>query len=126
MKRKKFPVSLAILIFFISIVNALATIFSLYWRIRWLDMPMHFLSGFWIGSVALWFLLQNTRNRYLSVFLISVGAVFIIGSLWELFEFNVNPIVYMAVQNGVTDTVSDMTFDIIGGVVASVYFMFKK
>ncbi len=126
MERKKFPKSLFLLIFFIAMVNALAGMFSWYWRIPWFDMPMHFLGGLWVGSVALWFYSRSVSTQYLQAFLVSIGAVLVVGGLWEIFEFSVDTIVSVSDQNGVLDTISDVMFDIIGGVIATTYFVFKK
>jgi len=126
MERKKFPKSLLLLIFLIAIINTLAVMFSWYWRIPWLDMPMHFLGGLFVGSVALWFYSQNVERRYFRAFPVSIGAVLIVGGLWEVFEFSVDTIVSVSEQNGISDTLSDIIFDIIGGTMAVVYFIFKK
>ncbi len=107
-------------------VNALAGMFSWYWRIPWFDMPMHFLGGLWVGSVALWFYSRSVSTQYLQAFLVSIGAVLVVGGLWEIFEFSVDTIVSVSDQNGVLDTISDVMFDIIGGVIATTYFVFKK
>ncbi len=126
MERKKFPKFLFSLIFFIAIVNTLAVTFSWYWRIPWFDMPMHFLGGLFVGSVALWFYSQSVERRYLRALLVSIGAVLMVGGLWEVFEFSVDTIVSVSEQNGIIDTLSDIIFDIIGGTMAVVYFIFKK
>ena len=125
MKKRSFPLSLLVLILFIAVVNGLANEFSWYWRIPWLDMPMHFLGGFWIGSVALWFFSPRIPEQSLNVFLISLLAVVVIGGLWELFEFNIGTMTFVPEQNGILDTSSDLVFDIIGSVTATMYFIFK-
>ena len=124
--RKSFPVSLLVLVLFIAVVNGLANEFSWYWRIPWLDMPMHFLGGFWVGSVALWFYSPGVFKRSFYIYLTSLVAVIVVGTLWELFEFNIDTLTVVSGQNGMLDTSSDIMFDIIGGTVAAAYFIFKK
>ncbi len=126
MKKKSFPVLLLVLILFIAIINGLAYQFSWYWRIPWLDMPMHFLGGFWVGSVVLWFYSSGIFTQYLRIFVMSLGAAVVVGVLWELFEFNVDTFVVISKQNGLLDTSSDIIFDIIGGTAAATYFIFKN
>ena len=126
MIKKSFPVSLLVLILFIAIINGFAYKFSWYWRIPWLDMPMHFLGGFWVGSVVLWFYFLGAYTQHLRILLASLLAVIVVGVLWELFEFNIDTIVSVSEQNGTLDTGSDIMFDIIGGTAAAVYFIFKK
>lgn len=125
MNRKNFPRFLIILILFIGFMDTIADMFSWYWRIPWLDMPMHFLGGFWVGSVALWFFVQNNVNiKYLYIFFISIGVVLVVGSIWEIFGFN--PDAVISVKDEILDTSSDVFFDILGGVIASLYFIIKK
>jgi uncharacterized membrane protein YjdF len=126
MIKKPFPMSLLVLILFIAVVNGLANEFSWYWRIPWLDMPMHFLGGLWVGSAVLWFYSHKIFKRKLSIYLVSLSAVLLVGGLWELFEFNVNTWTIVTAQNGILDTSSDIAFDIIGGITATVYFIFKN
>ena len=115
-----------LLIVFISIMNALAFMFSWYWRVPWLDMPMHFLGGLWVGSVALWFYSQSIRGKLYSIFFVSIGAVLIVGGLWEMFEFSADSLISFSEQNKAIDTASDIMFDIIGGITSAVYFILKK
>jgi len=124
--KKPFPVSLVFLIIFIAVVNGLAYEFSWYWRIPWLDMPMHFLGGFWVGSVALLFYSSTASKQFLQMLLFSVFSAILIGVLWELFEFNVDTITIALGQNGVLDTASDLIFDILGGGSAALCLYFKN
>lgn len=130
MRKNPFPIPLLVLILFIAIVNALAYKFSWYWRIPWFDMPMHFLGGLWVGSVALWLSVSCRasfkKSGNLKIFIISLFSALVVGVLWEVFEFNVDTIISVSGQNDILDTMSDMTFDILGSIVAGVYFIFKK
>ncbi len=125
--RKIFPKSLFWLVLFISIVNALATVFSWYWRIPWLDMPMHFLGGFWVSSVAMWwFYSQIIDFKHRNIFIFSIGVVLIIGSLWEIFGFGIDKFTLVSRSDLALDTISDIIFDVIGAIVSATYFILKR
>ncbi len=126
MRKKSLPLSLLALILFIAVVNGLANEFSWYWRIPWFDMPMHFLGGLWLGLVALWWYTRDVVLTTFRMFTISLLTVLVIGILWELFEFSMDTFIIISEQNSVFDTITDIIFDIIGGLVAVVYFIFKK
>lgn len=126
MIKRSFPKYLLVLIIFIGVVNELANIFSLYWRIPWFDMPMHFLGGLWIGLTSLWLCSSCDSAKSLKIFTVSFLAVIIVGVLWEVFEFSIDTFLVVSSQNNTLDTISDMMFDILGGVMAAVYFIFKK
>lgn len=130
MKNSSFPSYLLVLILFIAIVNGLANEFSWYWRVAWLDIPMHLLGGFWVASVALWFISRYGKTGFRKVskttYLLSLFAVLTIGVLWEIFEFKVDTLVNFSEKNSAMDTASDLFFDILGGVIAIAYFGLKN
>ena len=120
MERKKLITILAFLIFFILVVNFFAHKFHWYFSVWYLDMIMHFLSGFWIGLASIYiFPLKN--SSFDSVFKILL-FVFFIGIGWEVFEIFVNDII---AQNSFDflDTLSDILFDLAGGTFAILYFL---
>ena len=167
---KPLPVVLAILIIGISIVNALANYLFLYWRIGWLDMPMHFLGGAWVGAMGIWWYFysdkrgargnalmytapepacidKQSRNKefntpyfgekpklrtqtFLLFFTVSFLSVLAIGLLWEVFEYGLDIIFPTGRPYDIADTASDLMFDIVGGVCATLIFygsrFFKK
>jgi len=110
---------------FILFIHILAIINSWYWIFTWLDMPMHFLGGFWLAMVFLWILRkQNPKfiklSNYLIVGIMTLGFVILIGVLWEFFEFGYDVLIsskgyFAAAQQGVADTMSDLFFDLLGG-----------
>jgi len=133
MEENRYPRFLLVLIIVIAVLNWLATVFSLYWRVGWFDMPMHFLGGAWVSATTLWFFILSGRfamkDKYKSIlytYLLSVVSVIIIGGVWELFEFGVDIAVLSIAQNNIIDTASDMMFDILGALVASSYFVLKS
>ena len=122
MDRKNIFKQLAFLILFIFAVNFFANKFYWYYSVRYLDMIMHFLGGFWVGLVFLWlFYLENLSVRL--VFKIILG-VLLIGILWEVFEILVNNSIAQNPFN-VLDTLSDLLFDLFGGLCAILYLCIR-
>jgi len=81
-------------------------------------MIMHFLGGFWVGLAYFYiFLLQNMSSRLIFKILFSV---LIIGVGWEVYEILVNDILAQNPFNYI-DTVSDLFFDLFGGLCAILY-----
>ena len=118
--RRKISRILVYLIFFIFITHFVAT--KLYWysAIWWLDMLVHFLGGFWLGLVFLYFFpLQDKSFRSIcKIFL----PVFFIGIGWEVFEILVNDVIAQNLFD-VMDFTSDLFFDLAGGFCAILYIL---
>lgn len=118
MRSKSYPIALLALIVFIGAVNLFAEIYYWYWRMRWFDMPMHFLGGVWLAATALWWYygwLEAKNQHFYRVLAICIIASLGIGFLWEVFEAG------LALQtvghiNAMPDTLSDLMFDTLGGV----------
>lgn len=127
MDRKKLLIRLVFLIFFIFLVNLIASEFYWYYSIWYFDMIMHFLGGLWLGLAIFW--LFSIKELSLKLILKIVLGVLLISIFWEIFEILVNNII---AQNpfSALDTVSDICFDLAGGILAVIYFlkriMFKQ
>jgi hypothetical protein len=122
MNKKTFFVFEFLLIFFILVLHLTAVRFYFYWTYWWFDIMMHFLSGFWFTSLFLWF--SNLRNKgskrtYGSFLIVAILASLSIGILWEIFEYTTK--LTFTSGNYVSDTISDVIMDMVGGVIASVY-----
>lgn len=114
----------------IAILHFSAFQFYLYWRFWWFDVLTHFLGGLWIAISFLWLFFQsgfvnvakNNKNYSLAVALLSS---FIIGIMWEIFEYYFGIAVTDA-SNYTIDTVTDISLDVVGGIIAYCFFVFKK
>lgn len=85
-------------------------------------MPMHFLGGLWVSLTIIW--LFSIQSLSLRSTLYIVLGILLVGVLWEFFElYFINHVA----QNpfNITDTLSDIFFDLAGGFLAILYF-FKK
>lgn len=122
MNRRKLLIRLTSLILFIFFLNYAAMKFYWYSSLWWLDMPIHFLGGFWVGLLSVW-LFPPQNMSFKSVFKVSL-MVFLVGFLWEIFEIAVNDTLIHNPFN-MLDTSSDLLFDLAGGLSAVIYF-FKR
>ncbi len=132
MQLRPFPYTLLVLILAIAVVNAFAQYHYWYWTMRWFDMPMHFAGGMWLAGVAIWWRFfsgkfPDTRDRLLYLLMWGVGSAFIVGLAWEVYE----AVVALATKgyiNATADTISDLSFDILGGLVVAciIYVKFKN
>ena len=122
MDRKKLIKRLIYLIFFILVVNFLANKFYWYSSVWYFDMIMHFLGGFWIGLASFYtFSLQSVSDKLIFKILL---LVLFIGLGWEVFEILVNDVMAQNSFNFL-DTLSDIFFDLSGGLCAMLY-LWKK
>lgn len=82
-------------------------------------MPMHFLGGVWVAAILLWFfpVTERSKNYFLKV---SLGVLFV-GLSWEVFEYVFNNVLAGNVFDP-TDTISDVFFDMAGGLSLIWYF----
>lgn len=91
---------------------------------EWLDIPFHFLGGFFVAMFMLDYLRDHlNRNRFRN-FVVIVGAAMLVGVLWEFFEFGLSK--YLAYSpgsdifniagtfEGYLDTMGDLLMDILG------------
>lgn len=118
MNRKKLFIRLAVLIFLILVANFTANKFYWYSSIPYFDMIMHFLGGFWLALLFIWLYNKEKLNsiNILKVML----SILAIGVVWELFEIIVNnSLAKNPFDAG--DTLSDLFFDLFGGVCALWY-----
>ncbi|HDQ16570.1 MAG TPA: hypothetical protein ENN31_00385 [Candidatus Vogelbacteria bacterium] len=117
-------------------LNSLAFIHLWYWRIWWFDLLMHLLGGFWITLIFLYFL-YGSNKYYFSIKSVFLWAIFIslaIGGIWEIFEISFDQ--FLAAQFGFRspdilslgwrDTLSDLLFDFLGGLLTAFYFLNRK
>ena len=85
-------------------------------------MIMHFLGGFWIGLASFYiFSLQSISDKLIFKILL---LVLFIGLGWEVFEILVNDVMAQNSFNFL-DTLSDIFFDLSGGLCAMLY-LWKK
>ncbi len=108
-------------------INTLAS--ALYWydAIWWFDMGMHALGGVFVallgGSLVVRQLRVLTGRESLIVILL---LVFIIGLGWEYYEYIVQYYVKGVQLAHVSDSISDLICDMIGGSVGALFVILLK
>lgn len=130
--KKEAFLKLSIVLYLIAALNFAANYFHLYFILWWFDIPMHFLGGFWVGGMALWFYFFNTRiNEKLAAssrtgkLLLYFAAVLAVSVVWELFEFSLDTFV-VSRTNDIMDTLSDLFMDTLGAASILTYFFYGK
>ena len=125
------PTIMWILLSIGMVIHAIFTHFHLYWHIRWIDMPMHFLGGLWLGIAGIYVYKKifpqtfHTKNN-LRILTIALSTALFVGGLWEIVELNFTSIPHIAHINSVGDTLSDLFCDLLGACVGAVYFISRR
>jgi uncharacterized membrane protein len=127
-KQKPFPFSVLVLIVLIGI-HAAGSYFSWYWTYSWFDSVVHILAGLWASSVFLWLAsylnqIDSLKEYRVKSFLIALVSAALIGVIWELLE-NFWQLAVIDAPNYKLNTALDLVSDIIGGVLAYLYFTKK-
>ena len=123
MNRKNLLKHLVFLMFFIFVLDLVGV--SLYWDYStwWFDMVLHFFGGFWVGLFFIY--VFYIRKQILKPFFHIIIFVLLIGILWELFEFYANNYIGKSPFD-IIDTLSDIFFDLSGGLCAILYLWKKQ
>lgn len=125
--QKGILVKILVLIVGIFVINSLAMRFHWYSIVWWFDMPMHALGGMWVALASLFiYRYKHTTTedifRPKMIFVIALISVLVIGVLWEFFEFGMEAVGTVDLANPI-DSLSDICFDLAGGVVGALYFV---
>ena len=117
MYKKTYATILILLILAISVFHNYATIHFIYWQYLWTDLVVHYFSGLWVAlagffAVHYWLHKGSKTNIFLIFFSTIICAV-LVGVFWEIFEFGMGIVLYSSQY--VTDTLSDILMDFIGG-----------
>lgn len=129
----------ALIIGLILAVHAIAIFSGWYDSNQWFDIPMHFAGGFAMAflGLTLWEMtvqkVQFQKNvsesaKQFFYFLAILGFVATIGIAWEWYEFMFDTYASQVsleirpAQMGLSDTMGDFFFDLLGAAVAFVLF----
>ena len=101
-------------------------IYDLPFRFWWFDVIIHFAGGIWVISAAQYFSklfgIEIIGNKHVvaSYFIALLGAVVLVGVFWEFAEFVFDQYIlktnFMKLSGAIEDTLSDLFFDMAGGV----------
>ncbi len=108
--------------FFIFLMHLVALQFYWYYSLWYFDMIMHFLGGLWVALFFTYVFLRGKEPRPgRSLFLKVLAAMLAIGILWEFYEYYLN--IVSATPWDKADTLSDIFFDLFGGLCAIIYLL---
>lgn len=111
----------------VFVLNVIFDARGLYYALPWIDMPMHFLGGASIalaGVSLLAFLRVRGLVNELSFLLRTLFIMSFVGLAavsWELWEFSMDVVFNKHLQIGLSDTVSDVFFGLLGGLAVSLF-----
>jgi hypothetical protein len=116
MKRLSFLLIICAISVLVLVLHVTALKYFLYWRIRWFDIPVHFLGGLTIGFLSVVPVIFS-RTKDDSIKTIAVFSALVVSLLWELFEFKIG--LSRLSHRFFYDTVSDISSGVIGGFVSA-------
>jgi ABC-type sulfate transport system permease subunit len=128
--RYKFFKSFAIFLFFVFVLNTLASHFHWYFTISEFDMLMHFLGGITAAIFSFWLLYKKyvfwiESDKKWKAFRVTMLVVLIIALLWEVMEFSVQGYFKVKVLADVPDSISDVIMGLLGAVFGYFYVLRK-
>lgn len=121
--RLRIPPFLVLLIVAIAVANGLADKYFWYWKMRWFDIPMHFAGGVWLAGMAFWWFYYRkaiTDKSFSKIFTICLFATLGVGLVWEIYEAVVS-LLTVGHINAMSDTIKDLSFDVIGGMAVTIW-----
>jgi len=98
---------------------------GLYQRVPHFDKLLHFGSTVIISILSFmiyysFYIIGRIRVGYGALFFFIVLTALGLGAFWEILEFAVDRVFDLAMQDGLEDTMFDLIFDCLGGMVAAV------
>lgn len=118
MTKKRSILNFAVFIFvIISSVNLFSLEYRWYQEFFWFDMPMHFLGGLASFLLLVYLMHEKCANHHFhKSFLVKILFLALaVGVAWEVYEYLAQIIISHDRWNYV-DTLSDLLFDTIGGI----------
>lgn len=115
---------------FIFFADYLGCVWKLYDYIGWYDVFVHFIAGIFIYILGMFILKVNKLDKKF-IFSVFFCLIFVMGisGLWEVFEFSVDQLFGLDMQNvlytGVRDTMEDMIIAFVGGIFYCEYLILQ-
>ena len=108
----------------VGIIHSVALERYWYWLYPWMDVLTHYLGGFFVALSILWLIFLSGSQKFLQentvrLLCVALLAGFIIGVLWEVFEFATGMFTF---ENWYPDTLFDIIFDCVGAMSAALLF----
>ncbi|PIZ51940.1 hypothetical protein COY27_01905 [Candidatus Woesearchaeota archaeon CG_4_10_14_0_2_um_filter_33_13] len=109
-------------VFFAIFLGEIHSYYTIFW---WWDIMLHISSGFLLGIAGFFLVHILNEERKLSiqpklVVLFAFAFAVALGAIWEIFEFSIDQILGLTMQNSsLVDTMWDLIVDTLGAVVIS-------
>ena len=71
-----------------------------------------------------WNIVQSQKNMYAQLLFV-ILSVLLVGLVWEVYEFGVQDIIKATGIASIPDSISDLVFDTLGGIVAFFVIRYK-
>jgi len=111
----------------IFLINAAASAFYWYVTMPWFDMMMHILGGVFVALLGASFFFSRIRMLpTYELFVTVLLFVFIIGLAWEYYEYIVQFYVKGVQLAHLTDSISDIICDVVGGSIGTCFVILLK
>ena len=111
----------------IMLVNALANAFYWYVSIPWFDMLMHTIGGVFVAVLGAALLVRHIRLLPKRELFITLALfVFVIGLVWEYYEYVVQFFIKGVQLAAISDSISDIICDMAGGMIGSIFVIWIK
>ncbi len=107
---------------FIGLLNAAGFVLHLHQYLSWFDMVLHFLAGICVAWAGLLLFLHSSQARGRIIFF-GVVLALVIGLLWEYYEWYFGITSFADGAKYISDTISDLVLDTLGGFLGSLYAM---
>lgn len=111
----------------VFVLNVILEARGLYYALPWIDMPMHIAGGASIAFAGMSFLAFLRTRGFVNELPFLLRTLFIMSFVglaavsWELWEFSMDVVFDRHLQIGLFDTMSDVSFGLLGGLAVSLF-----
>lgn len=117
---------------FVIVALVLGSILGWYYKVSWLDLLAHFISGVLSAFCSLIVLKEKKllkENNLGFIILYIICFTLTIAVTWEFFEFFSDKLLggdsQWVIKTGVDDTMTDMLIALVGGIIFSIYIFIR-
>lgn len=118
------------MVLLLAVLHWVAGAFYFYWTVSWFDTMMHFLGGFSLGLLAIWFIYDSgvykkERPSVKKALFASLVVILLVGIGWEVFEY-LNGLTQATEDSYPADVRNDLIADLVGAGLAAIAARWNK